>query len=160
MGLWMKLSFACQGQEAQTVESWWGFSPIPLFLESSQLLTLITAHSEGLSSLWFLKDKYGKNLFHSPTLPGSAAAHSQLGSSHPPLQVFSLSPAYSPNLSTFKVLQQTSTAFPCSKVGWHKSWCGWFSSLSAPGRLDPTLQPPSTGEFPHPGYQFLQVQAG
>ena len=84
------------------------------------------------------EDKYGKNFSPSPTLPGSAAASSRLGSSHPPLQGISPSPSHSPNLSTFKVLQQmTCAAFPCSKWGWHNSRCGWFSSLPAPGKLDP-----------------------
>lgn len=54
MGLREKPSSARQGQEAQSVESRWGASPVPPFLESSQLLTLITAYSEGLPLLQFL----------------------------------------------------------------------------------------------------------
>ena len=84
------------------------------------------------------EDKYGKNFFPSPTLPGTAATHSRTGNSHPPFQRDSPSPSHSPNLSTFKVLQQmTSTAFPWGKARWHKSWWGCFSSLPAPGKLDP-----------------------
>lgn len=53
MGLREKPSSVHQGQEAQSVPSRWGSSPVP-FLESCRLLTLITARSEGLLSLRFL----------------------------------------------------------------------------------------------------------
>lgn len=114
-----------------------GSNPIPPFLESSRLLTLIMVCSEGLPLLRFLINTNMEGISFPAQLcqdllsciPGQAAATlPSKGLLHLP-----------PNMSTFKVLQHTtSTAFPCSKRGVTQVLGG-------------LVHPPGTGRVPHLG---------